>query len=353
MINRLEKLRQKIKENDLDLLIVSNAANLFYLSGFNSSEAYLFITPNENVLATDFRYIEQAKEQSPGWEIYKIEGGLTKWLTPLLGRLKAERIGLEAESTNLLFFNHLDSLLKEQFPQAVIIPTENIVGSLRIVKDQEEISAITRAAAISDAAMEYISEFIQPGMTEEKVAWEIEKFMRENGSQHLPFDVIVASGPNAALPHAQGGARAIKSGEPIIIDIGAKVDGYASDLTRTLYMGKKDDTFEKIYGIVLEAQLAAINGITNGMPADQADSIARDIISRAGFGEAFGHSLGHGIGLEIHEAPNLSPNSKNILTDNMVFTIEPGIYLPGWGGVRIEDSVMLEGKIRCLSKVKK
>ena len=332
MINRLEKLRQKIKENDLDLLIVSNAANLFYLSGFNSSEAYLFITPSENVLATDFRYIEQAKEQSPGWEIYKIEGGLTKWLTPLLGRLKAERIGLEAESTNLLFFNHLDSLLKEQFPQAVIIPTENIVGSLRVVKDQEEISAITRAAAISDAAMEYISEFIQPGMTEEKVAWEIEKFMRENGSQHLPFDVIVASGPNAALPHAQPGARPIKSGEPIIIDIGAKVDGYASDLTRTLYMGKKDDTFEKIYGIVLEAQLAAINGITNGMPADQADSIARDIISRAGFGEAFGHSLGHGIGLEIHEAPNLSPNSKNILTDNMVFTIEPGIYLPGWGG---------------------
>jgi len=178
--------------------------------------------------------------------------------------------------------------------------------------------------------------------------------MRENGSQSLPFDIIVASGPNSALPHAKPSPRAIQSGEPIIIDIGARVDGYGSDLSRTICPGIPDNTFNKIYDIVLGAQLTAIAMIKEGMTGEEADSLARVVIAEAGYSEAFGHSLGHGIGLVPHELPHLGPNSSGNLLDGMVFTIEPGIYLPGWGGVRIEDVVIIEnGKLRVVSKAKK
>jgi Xaa-Pro aminopeptidase len=202
--------------------------------------------------------------------------------------------------------------------------------------------------------MNHITETLRPDMTEQDVAWEIERFMRESGSQPIPFDVIVQSGPNSALPHARPSERRIGRQEPIVIDIGAKIGGYASDLTRTLCLGSPDETFRKIYNVVLGAQLAGLELVKEQMTGDGADSLARTIIREAGHGGAFGHSLGHGVGLAVHEAPSLGPNSADVLTGGMVFSIEPGIYLPGWGGVRIEDLVTLEqGGIRVLSKAPK
>jgi Xaa-Pro aminopeptidase len=191
-------------------------------------------------------------------------------------------------------------------------------------------------------------------MTELEAGWEIERFMREHGSQPVPFEVIVQSGPNSALPHARPSERKIGQGEPIVIDIGAKVGGYASDLTRTLCLGTPDDRFKRVYDIVLGAQLAAEALVKEGMSGEVADSMARTIIQEAGHGDAFGHSLGHGVGLAVHENPRLGPNSTDVLANGMVFSIEPGIYIPGWGGVRIEDLVTLDkGQIRVLSKAPK
>jgi len=228
------------------------------------------------------------------------------------------------------------------------------VESLRAIKEPEEIELITKAVEISDSAVEYIKDVIHVGMNEKELAWEIEKFMRENGSQSLPFDIIVASGPNSALPHAKPSSRAIQPGEPILIDIGARIGGYASDLTRTICLGTPDKAFNKIYDIVLGAQLTAIAMIKENMTGEEADSLARVVIEEAGYNEAFGHGLGHGIGLAPHELPRLGPNSSERLVDGMVFTIEPGIYLSGWGGVRIEDVVIMEnGKLRVITKAKK
>ncbi|MFC1915025.1 M24 family metallopeptidase, partial [Chloroflexota bacterium] len=195
---------------------------------------------------------------------------------------------------------------------------------------------------------------LRSGMSEKEVSWEMESYLREHGSEAIPFDIIVASGPNSALPHAKPSTRVIESGEPVLIDIGAKVEGYSSDLSRTICAGSPDSTFSKVYQAVLAAQSAAITQIEEGMTGEQADSFARTVIARAGYGDAFGHSLGHGIGLAPHESPRLGPNSTDELASGMVFTIEPGIYLPGWGGVRIEDTVVMEnGKIKLISKAGK
>jgi Xaa-Pro aminopeptidase len=225
-----------------------------------------------------------------------------------------------------------------------------VVEGLRSVKEPGEIELIERAVAVSDAALEYIRVFARPGMTELHMAWEIEKHMREHGSEAVPFEVIVAAGKNAALPHHQPSDYVVRAGEPIVIDIGAKCEGYASDLTRTICLGKEDPHFRTIYEIVLRAQLTAEKQIISGMSGSQGDAIARDIIGASGYGDKYGHGLGHGVGLVIHEKPSVGVTSKDILTYGMVFTVEPGIYLPDWGGIRIEDTVVLEsGKIRVLS----
>jgi Xaa-Pro aminopeptidase len=229
-----------------------------------------------------------------------------------------------------------------------------MIESIRAIKEPEEIELITRAAEITDAAIEYIKDKIRPGTTEREIAWEIEKFIRERGSETTPFDIIVASGPNSALPHARPSTRVTKTGEPIMIDIGARIEGYGSDLSRTICLGTPDDTFKRLYDTVLGAQLAAANIISEGMTGGEADSMARVVIEEAGYGEAFGHGLGHGVGLATHEPPRLGPNSADRLSNSMVFTIEPGIYLEGWGGVRIEDLVVMEkGRVREISKAKK
>ena len=353
-INRLQNLRQRLAEKELDGILVSQPENRYYLSGFDGSTGYLLITAKDAILATDFRYIEQAKTQAPDYEVFRITNDVAAWFPELIAGLNLKQLGFEGEHVTFALYRRLTEILNKAQSQFKLISMNGLVESLRAIKEPEEVELITKAVEISDSAVEHIRDIIHVGMSEKEVAWEIEKFMREKGSQSLPFDVIVASGPNAALPHAEPSPRAIQSGEAIIIDIGAKVNGYCSDLTRTVCLGAPDNTFNKIYDTVLGTQLTAMATIKGGMTGEEADSLARVVIEEAGYGEAFGHGLGHGIGLASHESPRLGPNSSENLVDGMVFTIEPGIYLTGWGGVRIEDVVIMEnGRIRVITKARK
>ena len=350
--NRLQKLRQRLAEEDIEAIFISQPENRYYLSGFDGSAGFLLITPQKSILATDFRYIEQAKGQAPDYDIFQISGSIVDWFPQLVAGLR--KLGFEAGHITFAMYRQLTDILNKAQSQLKLVPTDGLIESLRAIKEPEEIELITKAVAISDNAIEHIEDTIHIGMSEKEVAWEIEKFMRENGSETIPFDIIVASGPNSALPHAKPSSRTINSGEPVLIDIGARVGGYSSDLSRTMCLGAPDDIFNKVYDTVLGAQLAALAIISEGMTCGQIDNVARTVIQEAGYGEAFGHSLGHGVGLAPHEQPRLSPNSPDNLVDGMVFTVEPGIYLSGWGGVRIEDlAVMESGKARVISKARK
>lgn len=351
---RLEKLRRQLGEKEIDGVLISQPENRYYLSGFDGSAGYLLITPQDTVLATDFRYIEQAGEQAPEYQVFKVTNDISDWFPRLVTELSLDRLGFEAGNITFATYRQLSDILGKAEPRLQMVPVDGLVESLRTIKEPEEVELITRAAEISDKAFEHIEGVIHTGMTEWEVAWEIEKYMRENGSQPLPFDVIVASGPNAALPHARPSDRRIDSGEPVVIDIGARLGGYSSDLSRTICLGAPDDTFKKIYDAVLGAQLTALAIIKGGMSGDEADGSARTVIEQTGYAEAFGHGLGHGVGLAPHEQPRLGTGSTELLSDGMVFTVEPGIYLAGWGGVRIEDLVVMEGgKAKILSKARK
>lgn len=354
MNKRLKKLRTKLAEKDIDGILITQADNRRYLSGFDGTAGYLIITAKDAILATDFRYTEQAKAEAPGFKIQHITGDLSKWLPGLLGDTGIKRLGFEGGDVTYDFHRQILDALKKKKCSVKLVPMRGLAEGIRSVKEPEEIEFIAKAAAITDNAFEYVEPKIKAGMTEIQVAWELEKAMRERGSQSLPFNVIVGSGANAALPHAKPTDKAIKEGEPIVIDMGAKYKGYASDLTRTICVGKPDAKFKKVYNTVLNAQKAAITGITRGMTGNKTDSIAREVIKKAGYGEAFGHALGHGVGLAEHEQPRLGPGSKEKLANGMVFTVEPGIYLSGWGGVRIEDTVVMEGgKVKAITKARK
>ena len=354
MNKRLEKLRQAMAGNNVDALLVSQADNRYYLSGFDGSAGYLLITPKKALLATDFRYLEQASSQASGYEIIRIKSRFSEWLPELIAGLGMKKLGFEAEDITVATHRQLEEALKGNIPEIELVPLTGTVASLRMTKEPVEIECIARAAAIADTAYAHIENTIAAGMTENQVAWEIEKSLRENGSQTVPFEIIVASGPNAARPHHQPEDRVIRPGEPVLIDTGARYRGYASDLSRTICIGNPDDTFLKIYRTVLDAQEAAMAIITRGMTGQQGDSAARIVIEKAGYADHFGHSLGHGVGLAAHELPRLSTSSEDILDDGMVFTVEPGIYLSGWGGIRIEDTVVMEGsKARPISQARK
>jgi Xaa-Pro aminopeptidase len=349
--DRINKLRQKLTQNGIDAIFISQPENRYYLSGFNGSSGYLFITQKKMVLATDFRYVEQVKRQAPEYTLFQITGSSDKWFPNLVEGLDIKALGFEATDMSFDFYKNLSNIVNKAGLKLQLTPITGIVESIRAVKDLEEIEFIKRAVKISDTAFKHIKDIIQPGMTELELAWELEKTMREGGSQSMPFEIIVGSGPNSALPHAQPSQRIILNREPVVFDFGARVEGYCSDITRTLCLSKPDDTFNKIYKIVLDAQMAAISQIVDGVTGAQADRFARSVIEEAGYGEAFGHSLGHSLGLAAHEKPNLNKISEDILTENMVFTVEPGIYIPGWGGVRIEDTVLIKnGKISVLSQ---
>ncbi|MBN1376536.1 MAG: M24 family metallopeptidase, partial [Dehalococcoidia bacterium] len=294
--------------------------------------------------------VEQAKQESPEFEIFYLKGEISKWLPALLEDCGIKRLGIEADYLSVSTYQSIYSIFKKTEHKTTLSLVKGSVESLRVIKDQTELECIKKAAKIADAAMNYAVDHLHTGITEKQFAWELECFMRQNGSDNIPFEIIVASGTNAAFPHAHPTDKIIVSGEPITIDLGARYNGYCSDMTRTFIIGRPDVKFDAIYNIVLSAQLTALSVIQSGMESSKADGLIRDMIDKAGYGDQFGHGLGHGLGIEIHESPRLGTLGTDILEDHMVFTIEPGIYLPGWGGIRIEDTVTLErGKLVCLT----
>jgi Xaa-Pro aminopeptidase len=354
MTYRLERLRERLFDNGdegLDAILISQGENRRYLSGFTGSAGFLLISQQSAILATDFRYIEQAKRQAHGFEIFHTTGEIPHWFPELVSSLGVRSIGFEANNLTLATYRKLEATTGKK---CEIVPTGEIVESLRAVKDDGELELIMKAVEISDDTYAEFSSLLRPGITEKEAAWQIERLLREKGSESVPFDIIVASGANSALAHHQPTDHPMLSGEPVVIDIGARVGGYSSDLSRTVCVGNEDKNFGKIYDLVLGAQLTAIATIEAGMSGEQADSLGRTVIEQGGYGENFGHGLGHGIGLSAHEAPRLGRSSEDVLAEGMVFTVEPGIYINGWGGVRIEDVVVLEeGKVKVLSKAKK
>ena len=355
MQSRLAAFAAKLPDREVDAILVSGAENRRYLSGFSGSAGYLFITGERAHLATDFRYTEQATAQSPHFNVEQVKVGW-EWLLNQLKESGARRVGFESQAMTVATYNSLTKAIGEESELSGIelVPFGDLTDDQRSIKDGDELVLLQRAIDASDRAMEQVCPTIAEGMTEREVAWRMEMAMRDAGADGISFDTIVAAGPNGAMAHHMPTDYVIRSGEPIVIDMGAKVGGYCSDITRTVVVGEPDEMFHKIYNIVLDAQLTAIRDVKIGMNGEEADKLARDVIADAGYGDSFGHSLGHGVGLAVHEIPRVSPRSTDPLDVNSVFTVEPGIYLTGWGGVRIEDIVILgDGGATPLSKASK
>jgi Xaa-Pro aminopeptidase len=353
---RLAKLRQTLADNDLDAIVISQPENRRYLSSFTGTRGVLFISPERTVLATTFVYLEQARKQAPAFELVRFQREFAEVWPNLVAEVnsaqqcRARRVAFE--SAHLTVAEH--GKLAAGADGAELVPTEGIVEGLRAIKDGNELDIIMKAVALADAAFAHIVEFLEPDMTESEVAWELEVYMRTHGAENVAFDLIVGAGPNGAMPHHEVSERVIGAGEPIVMDLGARVAGYHSDLTRTICLGQPDERFTEVYALVLRAQLAAEAAIRGGIVAGEADNAARQIITEAGYGEQYGHGLGHGVGLAVHEEPFIRQGAEEVLKPGMVFTVEPGIYLPDWGGVRIEDMVLVqEDGVQVLSRASK
>lgn len=338
---RINRVQKKLKEENLDALLVSTLTNVRYLSGYSGSNGLLVITQQNSFFLTDSRYWEQAKKEVKGSKIIFVGRDIFEDL-PRLGVWKSKRMKLGFESENLSCV--LYSRLKILLPEVLLVPTQKLVDSLTIIKDQEELKRIRKAVEITDVVFSQILNFVQPGITERDLAAEIEYMMRKYGADGPAFDTIVASGYRSALPHGKASSKKIKEGELVTFDMGAFVNGYCADMTRTVVVGKAKPRQEKVYDVVLKAQKKAIRFARAGVRCEKLDKVARDVIQKAGFGKHFGHGLGHGIGLLVHTPPRVSSKSDEVLMPGAVITIEPGVYIPNWGGVRIEDDVLITRK---------
>lgn len=336
---RLATVRQRFKKWQIDGLLISSASGRRWLSGFTGSSGWLLITKREAILATDFRYWTQAAEEAPAYDLFKMRGLFDSNLPQLINATGISRLGFEANHTTVDDFDRYRALELD----IAWIKLNETVEKLREVKSPGEIAAIRVAAAITDAVMAQVNELARPGISEAQLAWELEKRLREAGASGMAFEVIVASGPNSAKAHHHPGQRRLRAGEPLIVDMGAKLDGYNSDLTRSFHLGEEpEQQFWTVYGVVDEAGRHALQNATAGMTGQAVDNLAREMIAAAGYGENFGHSLGHGVGLDIHEGPRLAPTATDSLIPvGAVVTIEPGIYIPDWGGIRIEELVLV------------
>jgi Xaa-Pro aminopeptidase len=345
---RVHKFRKKLRENTIDGFLVLHQANRRFLSGYtghdtgiDESAGALFVFEDALILATDSRFELQAAQECPEADIVCYKTGLHEILPEVLGAHPCKNLGFE--SNRLSYANYCK--IKESINATSLItklsPADFLVEDLRVVKSDVEVATIRKALAIAESAFVKTRERIKKGVAEKDLAWELEKNMRELGAEGLSFPPIVASGPNSALPHAIPGNRMIQKNEPILFDWGAIYDGYCSDTSRTLTLGAPDETFLELYAILHEAQALAIDAIRPGAGTKDVDARARRHIEKAGYGKKFGHGLGHGVGLEIHEAPRLSPLKDTVLEQGMIVTVEPGIYLPDWGGIRLENMVLV------------
>lgn len=334
MSKQLNEFRKTLKENNIDAMLVTNPFNRRYLSGFEGTGGVLLISRDDAILVTDFRYLEQAAQQAENFTVRRWQDDLYKSLAPMVAEAGWEKLGFEAKHIVYSTFNEM----KNKMP-VELVPVEEAVEKQRIKKSEKEIKALRRGAEILDRAYDYILTLIKPGMKEKELALELEIYLLRKGAEEMSFKFIVASGERGAMPHGTASDRVMQKGELVTIDFGAVFYGYATDMTRTLALGQIDQRQREIYNLVLEGQQRAVYAVKPGMKASDLDAVARSIFDDAGYGNYFGHGLGHGIGLETHEQPVLNPQSKTVLEPGMAFTVEPGIYIKGWGGIRIEDMV--------------
>ncbi len=336
--SRLNSVRERFSDWKVESILIESASNRFWLSGFSGSSGWLLVSKDKAILGTDSRYWVQAEKQSPDFEFRRFQGNQDEYMAEFVAEAGDGAIGIESQHITLKQFKQLNKVAEAQWVQL-----EDSIESLRKTKTKQEVEIIRSAAAITDMAMAMVNELARPGMSEKELAWELEKFMKESGASGLAFPVIVASGPNAARPHHEPGDRQLSLGDSIIVDMGAKLNGYCSDLTRSFFLGNQlSDRFSEIYNTVLVAQENVLKNMKSGMSGAKIDSFAREIIDNAGYGDEFGHALGHGVGIDIHESPSLSSRAPELgLMAGSVVTVEPGIYIENWGGVRIEDLVVL------------
>ncbi len=334
---RRDRLRRAVKKSNADALLVTNFTNVTYLTGFTGDDSYLLVRSDGDVILSDSRYTIQLKEECPGLdaEVRSSPVTMLEIITKVIKKARIRRLAVEGDSITV----SLRDSIAGELPKLDIGPTSGLVERLREVKDRTEISQIRRAARFAEKAFGVLRATLRLEKTEREVRDELEYQMRVFGADDRGFPTIVAVGPRAALPHATVTDRQIGSSDFVLIDWGASGGLYKSDLTRVLVTGRISPKLERVYRVVLNAQLEAIDAIRPGVTCEYVDSVAREVIEKAGFGRCFGHGLGHGIGLEVHESPRLAKKSQTVLKPGMVTTVEPGIYLPGWGGVRIEDDV--------------
>ncbi len=334
----INKLRQELSRHRLDAILVTKETNVSYLSGFKG-EGELLITPRKQILLVDFRFKEQATKKVKSFQIWPRQNfhPLEENMSRLVKKLKLKRLGFEGLSLSYEFYRRLYKSLEP----VRLVSTINIVERLRAIKSAQEIKLLKKAASCAIKSFAFVRKIIKPGRKEIEVAREVQYFMRKCGAEDCAFEIIIASGKRSSLPHALSTRKAIKKNEAILVDLGCRFSGYNSDLTRVVFLGKMSGKIKRLYKIVLQAQQLAIKAVRAGKKVCQIDKIARQYISKEGLSPFFGHALGHGIGREVHEYPSISPKNQEVLKEGMVFTVEPGVYIPGWGGIRIEDMVLV------------
>lgn len=338
-MNKFERLFAVLPD-EIDAAIITSGVNRRYFSGMKSSAGTVVAFRDKAYLIIDFRYIEAATKKVKDAQVI-LQGKLFDQINELLKKHGAKTAAIESDTMTVSMLN----MYKERITAAEIVSSSALsdaIGELRIVKTQDEIDKMIKAQRIAEAAFENVLNFIKPGVTEKEIGLCLDYYMLKNGAEALSFDTIAITGANTSLPHGVPGDNVVKEGSFVLMDYGATYDGYHSDMTRTVCVGKPTEKMEQVYNIVLDAQLKTIAAIKEGITGHDADKVARDVITAAGYGEMFGHSLGHGVGMEIHEAPTAAPSSTRVLKENMIVTVEPGIYIPGEFGVRIEDFVIVK-----------
>ena len=339
---RLKKAYARLKTENLDGLLVSLPANISYLTESISRDSYLLVSQKGNIYFTDSRYTEEARGfLKSNARLVQSNGSVFKCIAQACIKMGLKVLGFEERNLAFAEFSRLQQFSEGKFS---LIPTHNLIEDLREVKDASEVAKIRKAVEITAETVKHIRKILAVGLKEVEVVGEIERFIRFSGASASAFDVIVASGPNSSKPHHLSGSRLIRNNEPVLIDMGVEYQGYKSDLTRVFFLGKIKVLVRQVYGVVLKAQEKAIRAIRPGVEMSVIDKTARDYIAKKGFGNKFEHNLGHGFGLEVHEGPHISGNEASLAKPGMIFTIEPGIYLPGEFGIRVEDMVLVTKK---------
>lgn len=350
--SRLAKLRARMRESKLDAFLVTNIANIFYLTGFTGSTAAALVTHDEVFVLVDPRYTVQANAECAGCRVVEYANKTAaSAIAERIAELDIATVGYEADDLTVSAFRRL----RAGTPRTVSLrATKNLIEKLRYVKDADEIELIRKAAAIADKAFENVIGRISVGMSEREIALLVDSALRRLGADKEAFETIAASGPNSACPHASPTDRAIELGDLLKMDFGARYKGYNSDITRTVCIGNPTAKQREVYDVVLEAQARAIDAIAPGKTGQEIDAVARYFITSKGYGDNFGHGLGHSIGIQVHDGSGFSRTSDVVLEPGMVMTVEPGIYIEGWGGVRIEDDVLItEGGAEVLTNAAK